>query len=190
MQSTTTAPEPLVGPQHAMQYITSYNPEWPGRFRRIASRLMQFLPDTCRLHHVGSTSVPGMPAKDVIDIDIECPLGSMPRIIASLNEVGYSHEGDKGIPGREAFCPMTDSESATLPPHHLYACESGAHELKKHLAYRDYLIANQERAEWLASQKIALDERAKSREAYILNKDACYSVITEESLTWAKKSAH
>lgn len=172
-----------------MQCITPYNSEWPARFRQIAGRLMQFLPDTCRIHHVGSTSIPSMPAKDIIDMDIECPIGSMSQIVAALNEAGYCPEGDKGISGREAFCPKADSEAARLPLHHLYACEAGAHELQKHLAFRDYLIANQGRAQWLAGRKVAIDKAAESREAYILNKGDCYSMITEESLTWVNKPA-
>lgn len=167
-----------------MQYITEYNPDWPNRYDAIASSLRSFLPKDCRLHHVGSTSVPGMPAKDIIDIDIECPTGAMKNVISRLQNVGYQHEGDKGIQGREAFCPLANSIPSRLPAHHLYACETDSRELKKHLAFREYLIAHPNRAEWLAEQKIEADKMAKDRDSYIEGKSRFYEIITTESLKW------
>jgi GrpB-like predicted nucleotidyltransferase (UPF0157 family) len=168
--------------------MVEYNPDWPQKFRQIASWLMQYVPDGCKIHHVGSTSVPGMPAKDIIDLDIECPTGAMPHLIDTLGAAGYDHEGDKGISGREAFTARLNTEAAVLPSHHLYACASGAQELKKHLAFRDYLIANPGRAEWLAAEKIAIDDQSESRNAYIEGKTHCYAAITIESLEWANKA--
>jgi GrpB-like predicted nucleotidyltransferase (UPF0157 family) len=173
-----------------MRYITEYKPEWLGRFWRIASQLREFLPSDCRVHHVGSTSVPGMPAKDIIDLDIECSHGSMPIVIRALAQAGYEHEGDKGIRGREAFRPYPGSEAGTFPSHHLYACETGADELKKHLAFRNYLVDNPDRAKWLAAQKIAVDAAAESRDAYIEKKGDFYTAITTEALDWAKQAVH
>ena len=173
-----------------MQYITEYNPEWPQRVTQIVEYLTPFLADNVIAHHIGSTSIPGMPAKDVIDLDIEYDRGSRQTVIDGLAHAGYEHEGDLGISGREAFKPAQSSEAASLPTHHLYACESGAHELLKHLAYRDYLVAYPARRKWLATQKIAVDASAESRDSYIQNKSCYYSVITSESLEWANKSLH
>ena len=132
--------------------------------------------------------MPGMPAKDIIDLDIECPAGRMTSVVKALSEIGYVHEGDKGIRGREAFHPMAGSAPASWPPHHLYACQANAHELLKHLAYREYLRHNDDRAEWLAQQKISADRRANSRDEYIANKNEAYAIITRESLSWARRS--
>lgn len=165
-----------------MKFIISYNEAWPLRFEQIARSLRDILPATCRFHHVGSTAVLGMPAKDIIDLDIECPDGSMASIIAALDGAGYAHRGDLGIPTREAFSPKAGSLAATFPEHHLYACESQSPELFKHLAFRDYLIQHTERAAWLAAQKIIVDQSANSREAYIENKADAYAVITREAL--------
>jgi GrpB-like predicted nucleotidyltransferase (UPF0157 family) len=129
-----------------------------------------------------------MPAKDIIDLDVECPTGAMPSIINGLDAAGYVHEGDKGIPMREAFCPKTGSLASKLPRHHLYACESRSPELFKHLAWRDYLRLHVQRAKWLATQKIAKDRSANSRAAYIENKSTAYAIIARESLLWAKKA--
>jgi GrpB-like predicted nucleotidyltransferase (UPF0157 family) len=171
-----------------MQYITPYNPDWPHRFNRIASHLAPFLPTMCQIHHVGSTSISGMPAKDIIDLDIECPHGAIPLVIAALAGAGYKHEGDKGIPGREAFRPLPDSGASHLPAHHLYACERGAEALIKHLVFRDYLTSHPERARWLAAKKIAVDNTAPTRDAYIEAKGDCYALISAESLLWADQT--
>ncbi len=171
-----------------MKCITPYIDDWPNAFQQISRFLRVTLPETCLIHHVGSTSIPGMPAKNIIDLDIECPNGTMSSIIGALNGAGYFHEGDKGIPMREAFCPKMESPASKLPQHHLYACESQSPELFKHQAFRDYLILHVQRAKWLASKKIAIGKSAKSRAAYIEKKSDAYAIITIESLSWANKA--
>jgi len=129
-----------------------------------------------------------MPSKDIIDVDIECPAGCMSAVIRALDKPGYEHEGDKSIPGREAFQAVQDSLVAGLQPHHLYACESPAWELHKHLAFRDFLIAHRHRMNWLAEQKRLADHMAQTREEYMQNKAQAYLIITAESLEWAGRS--
>ena len=150
-----------------MKFIRQYDEGWIDDFNDIARFLGTYLPDEMLIHHVGSTSIPSMPSKDIIDIDIECPNGSINRVIAVLTQAGYEHEGDLGIPTREAFSPRDDSNVFRLRPHHLYACESDSPELRRHLVFRDYLIAHPERASWLADEKRRADELAVSRDAYI-----------------------
>ena len=172
-----------------MHYITEYNADWPRRFKQIAESLRIHCAQGWKIHHVGSTSVPGMPAKDIIDLDIECPVGAMPAVIRALAAAGYEHEGDLGIPTRESFRPFPDSLAATLPIHHLYACESDSPELFKHLAFRNYLISHSSRANWLAEQKRLADANGQSRAEYIQNKSAAYVTIVDEASAWAKSSA-
>ena len=171
-----------------MKYIVPYNNEWPIRFNAIAQFLRGYIPDGCLIHHVGSTAVPGMPAKDIIDVDVECPDGSMASVIEALERARYDHEGDLGIPTREAFKPRIGSTALSLPCHHLYACETRSPELFKHIAFRDYLICHPTRAEWLASQKVRADELANSRAEYIENKSSAYETIEGEILSWADRA--
>lgn len=173
------------GTVQAMNYISEYKVEWVEGFEVISRFLETCLPDGLRIHHVGSTSVPGMPAKDIIDVDIECPLGAMAQVIAHLALAGFEHMGDQGIPTREAFRPRGGSAATLLRPHHLYACESGSPELRRHLAFRDYLLANPSRANWLAKEKRSADEAAASRDLYIQSKAASYEAIVLEAVRWA-----
>jgi len=90
------------------------------------------------VEHVGSTSVPGLAAKPVIDIDAVIPsIADMPAAIERLAALGYVHRGNLGIEDREAF-----ESPAGLPAHHIYACVQGSTALANHLAIRDCLRRN------------------------------------------------
>lgn len=93
---------------------------------------------------MGSTSVAGLAAKPIIDIDVvirdSTPLKT---VVAALAKAGYVHEGDLGIPQREAFCY---DEKAHLQKHHLYVCPESSRELRRHGAFRDYLRSHPEAA--------------------------------------------
>jgi len=162
--------------------ISEYQPDWRSRFERIASYLERFLDATCKIHHIGSTSIPGMPAKDIIDISIEHPSQGKTKIVQALQSAGYQHLGDLGLVGREAFKAISHDMLNHLPLHHLYACETGAYELKKHLAFKKYLIANRDRATWLANMKRLSAKQSNSKFEYIESKSIYYELITQESL--------
>ena len=85
----------------------------------------------------GSTSVEGLSAKPIIDIDVVIPdRDCLNDVISALRKIGYEHEGDQGIPGREAFKYKGKEH---LRKHHLYVCAQDSEELKRHIAFRDYL---------------------------------------------------
>lgn len=116
--------------------IEAYDSAWPRTFDNLQRSLSRALGDAAaRVEHVGSTSVPGLAAKPIIDIDIVVPsVDRMPVVIERLKDLGYQHRGDQGVPGREAF-----ARPEGAAPHHLYACVEGADELRRHLAFRDRL---------------------------------------------------
>jgi GrpB-like predicted nucleotidyltransferase (UPF0157 family) len=80
-------------------------PGWSAAFERVASELRRALADVsdAAVQHVGSTSVPGLSAKPVLDVDVIVPASEVSAAIAALERVGYRHRGDPGIPQREAF---------------------------------------------------------------------------------------
>jgi len=121
--------------------VRPYNPIWKLFFLLIRKRLQSVLhTDAKFIHHVGSTAVEGLPAKPIIDIDIEIQSNqSFEDIKHKLNRLGYQHVGDQGINGREVF---KLNKWNLLPKHHLYVCVSGSSELKRHLGFRDYLRNN------------------------------------------------
>lgn len=123
--------------------VEKYDPAWAQDFRQIEQELKEALGDLAlRIEHVGSTSVKGLSAKPIIDIDIVIPdYSRFDAVVAALEKIGYIHEGDLGIPGREAF---KYSGKEHLRRHHLYVCTETSEELKRHLAFRDYLRSHPE----------------------------------------------
>ena len=121
--------------------VESYDEAWKDDFAAIRDELEAVLNGlVLRIEHVGSTSVEGLSAKPVIDIDVVISDRSiLPEVISALESIGYSHEGDLGIPGREAFKYEGKDH---LKKHHLYVCAQDAEELKRHIAFRDYLRSN------------------------------------------------
>ena len=118
--------------------VQSYDESWKTDFIAIRDELDAALKDLAlRIEHVGSTSVEGLAAKPIIDIDVVISDRSvLPEVVSALGRIGYTHEGDLGIPGREAFKYEGKDH---LKKHHLYVCAQDSEELKRHLAFRDYL---------------------------------------------------
>ena len=120
--------------------VVPYEPRWPEVFAAFADRVCQALGDELALavEHVGSTSVLGLAAKPVIDLDVVIPTAAdLPVVIERLATIGYVHEGDKGLAGRDAFMWPPGEER-----HHLYVCPKGSVPLQEHLLFRDYLRAH------------------------------------------------
>lgn len=126
-------------------FVVPYDPLWIQSFNQIREELESALGALAvAIEHVGSTSVAGLSAKPIIDIDIVISDKSMlSETIEALSQIGYIHEGDLGISGREAF---TYEDKKHLMKHHLYVCPSDSPELRRHLAFRDYLRTHPEAA--------------------------------------------
>jgi GrpB-like predicted nucleotidyltransferase (UPF0157 family) len=130
--------------------IKEYTKDWVEDFEKIKQKLETVLPTTTKIEHVGSTSVPNLAAKSIIDIDIiyfEHSTNDFEKIKKALIQVGYFHAGNQGIKDREVFKrvdEITKKEDEILDKiiHHLYVCSSESEELKRHLLFRDYLRKN------------------------------------------------
>ena len=118
--------------------VLPYDEKWKDDFAAIRDELNTVLGGlVLRIEHVGSTSVEGLPAKPIIDIDaVISDRAVLPDVITALGKLGYSHEGDLGLPGREA---VKDVGKEHLRQHPLYVCAEDSAELKRHLGFRDYL---------------------------------------------------
>lgn len=126
--------------------VEDYNPRWSEEFELLKSVFEYILKEyNIKVEHVGSTSVKGLSAKPILDIDIisYCK-DEIPKIINELEKVGYKHIGDVGIVGREAFSressdsPIYDGNKYDFS-HNLYVCQDGITALRNHILFRDYL---------------------------------------------------
>lgn len=123
--------------------VVPYNEQWKTDFETIKQHLLTAIKDIIiSIEHIGSTSVEGLYAKPIIDIDVVIKDYSVfDTVVEKLASLGYIHEGNLGIKDREAF---DYKGNADLPKHHLYVCPQFSKELHKHITFRDYLRNNPE----------------------------------------------
>ncbi len=118
--------------------VVPYDAAWKSSFEEIKKELLAAVGDLAvGIEHIGSTSVEGLCAKPCIDMDLVIAKDAdFSAVCQGLSSIGYFHEGDLGIAGREAF---GYEGKAHLMKHHLYVCRQGCAELRRHLAFRDFL---------------------------------------------------
>jgi GrpB-like predicted nucleotidyltransferase (UPF0157 family) len=155
--------------------IEDYDPTWPSAFARLAARIRAALGDVAvAIEHIGSTAVPGLSAKPVIDLDaIIASPADLPEAIQRLQSIGYVYEGDLGIAGREAFRSPPGG-----PPHHFYVLSAGADELRRHLVFRDALRAKGDlRNRYDELKRSLAREHQNDRRAYTDGKTAFITAV-------------
>ena len=130
-------PEPILVP---------YDPAWSETFAQMCEVYAAALEGlSVAIEHVGSTAIPGLMAKPILDIDIVIPTReALPEVVVRLAKLGYRHNGDQGIPEREVFKASESTAPYTEPSriwmaHHLYVCHADSAELRRHLQFRDAL---------------------------------------------------
>lgn len=133
--------------------VEDYSPQWALNFQKLKSIYKTNLGDLALdIQHVGSTSVVGLAAKPVLDIDVIIENREILNdVIPRLEKIGYQHIGDLGVIDREAFKRrpgniISDDIDSILQKHNLYVCIKDSFHLKSHLQFRDYLRKNPEKA--------------------------------------------
>ena len=126
-------------------FVLPYDEAWEKNFADIKAEIQAALgASALRIEHVGSTAVRGLSAKPIIDIDVViADYSVLGTAVSALSSIGYRHEGDLGIAGREAFGYEGKEH---LQKHHLYVCPQDSAELKRHIAFRDYLRSHPDAA--------------------------------------------
>jgi GrpB-like predicted nucleotidyltransferase (UPF0157 family) len=162
--------------------VVDHDPEWPRRFAEEAARVKAALGDTLvRLHHVGSTSVPGLAAKPIIDMLAEVTsVRELDASAGALEALGYEGLGEYGIPGRRYFRKGGDRRT-----HQIHAFRHGGPEVRRHLALPAYLRAHPEEACRYAALKRQLAARfPEDIEGYMNGKDAFVKALEQRALAW------
>jgi GrpB-like predicted nucleotidyltransferase (UPF0157 family) len=133
--------------------LEDHDPRWAAYFLELKEIYVASLGGLfLSIEHVGSTSIPGIKAKPILDIDIViADSATFPDVVRQLEKLGYLHEGDLGIKGREAFKRLSAETPVRhprreWPKHNLYVCRQGAASLQNHLLFRDYLRDHPEEA--------------------------------------------
>jgi GrpB-like predicted nucleotidyltransferase (UPF0157 family) len=147
--------------------LTSYSPDWPTQFHAIREELLSaFAPTAVTIEHIGSTSVPGLAAKPVIDVLLGArSLADIESKIKPLSEIGYSYvpKYEREVPMRRYFVRA----STTSLRVHLHAVELGSRIWQAHLAFRDRLRADANLCAQYQTLKLRLaEEFADDKSAY------------------------
>lgn len=133
--------------------LVPHSLEWEPKVKAEAARIMSALGDNClRIHHIGSTAVPTICAKPVLDLLPEVKsLDCLDTDKASLLVLGYEWWGEYGIPSRR-YCTLND-ETTGRRLVQLHCFQTGAPEIERHLAFRNYLQAHPEKAQEYEAEK-------------------------------------
>ena len=144
--------------------IQPYSSSWIPDFENLKAELEKGLQSIdYRIEHVGSTAVPGLAAKAIIDIDIiYAGQEAFEKIKSGLIQIGYYHNGNQGIEDRDVFKRNANGSNEILDTivHHLYVCKLNSPALERHLLFRDYLRKNEEARNTYQQMKYELAEKA------------------------------
>ena len=171
-----------LGLESGVVRLVPYDPAWPSLFVAEAGRLQTFFAAAglvVLLEHTGSTAIPGLAAKPVLDILAGYPEGApVTDYIDALTSADYVHRGEQGIPGREFF------RRGNPRSYHLHLAAVDSPFWRDHLTFRNRLRADKSLREAYAALKHDLAARfPRDREAYIEGKEPFVKEILRGGLS-------
>jgi GrpB-like predicted nucleotidyltransferase (UPF0157 family) len=166
--------------------LADYDPEWPCLAARYAEGLDFLGGNLVTVHHFGSTSVPGLVAKPIIDlIPLVKDMDALDAERARMEAMGYGWHGEYGIKGRR-FCTLNDAGGERLVNFHFFRADS--QEIKRHIAFRDYLRAHPDIAKDYGNEKRrAQSLHPENSHKYSDEKDAWIRAAELRALEWFSK---
>lgn len=169
--------------------VTPYNEQWAWMYEEEANRLrLIFGEQWVAVHHIGSTSVPGLEAKPIIDIILVVQdIQLVDERNRSMQEIGYEPRGENGITGRRYFQKGGDHRT-----HHVHVFQVGSREIERHLAFRDYLREHPEAVQEYGQWKRQLAQRYPyDIGSYIQGKNDLVLEIERKAMEWqASRNNH
>jgi GrpB-like predicted nucleotidyltransferase (UPF0157 family) len=163
--------------------LAAYNPEWPQMAASHAERLGVLGSTLVTVHHIGSTSVPGLAAKPIIDLmPLVTDLADLDRERRCVEALGYDWHGELGISGRR-YCTLSDEAGIRIVQLHFFNADSSRAE--RHIAFRDYLRAHPDAASAYEREKRhAQDLHPNDSHAYTDEKAAWIRDTEAKALVW------
>jgi GrpB-like predicted nucleotidyltransferase (UPF0157 family) len=160
------------------------NPAWREEFESESRRIALVMGENVvAIHHIGSTAIPGIYAKPVIDFLIEVKnIRETDAQTAVIGALGYEAMGEFGLPGRRYF---RKESSRGIRTHHVHTYEANSPEISRHLAFRDYMIAHPDAAQQYSELKRQLAKQyPQDIEGYMDGKDEFVKVMEKKALEW------
>lgn len=163
--------------------FTTYSPEWPREFAREAERLQALLgEEMITIHHIGSTSVPGLEAKPIIDLmPLVHDITRIDGYTDAMTAAGYTAWGEHGLPGRRYF--TKDAGEVRTHNAHIYGVDNP--EVVRHLAFCTYLRAHPDACtEYVAIKRTAYAQHPADIQADNDYKNAWIKRMEGVAIAW------
>ena len=163
--------------------LSPYDPKWPARAEALSKKLSALGPYLLKTHHIGSTSVPGLVAKPIIDMmAVVTDMQTLDQNRGQVEALGFKWHGEFGIEGRR-FCTLATDEGARVS--HLHFFQTNSPHVAANLVFRDYLRAHPAEARAYEKEK----RRAQNRQpndtvAYSKEKAAWIEHTLTKALKW------
>lgn len=164
--------------------VVPHNPRWRDAFEAEAKQVAAALGENVvAIHHIGSTAIPNIYAKPVIDLLVEVrDITEVDGQSSAMEALTYEVMGEYGIPGRRYF--RKDNHEG-IRTHHIHTFEAGSAEVERHLAFRDYMIAHPEDAQRYSELKRKLaQEHPQSIDGYMDGKDGFIKEMDQKAAEW------
>ncbi|MEN2767043.1 GrpB family protein [Ornithinibacillus xuwenensis] len=162
--------------------VVPYRKEWPSLFQSEVAELKKiFGLEVDHIYHIGSTAVPGLAAKPIIDImPVVHDINRIDDFHDAMIGIGYEPRGENGIPGRRYF-----QKGGNNRTHHVHVYEQGSQEIKRHLAFRDYLRTHRSAVKRYGELKKELAKQHPfDMDSYIRGKHNVVLEIESEAIKW------
>ncbi len=166
--------------------VVDYNPAWEQMFRKEAEKIRVILgANAVAIHHIGSTAVPGLRAKPIIDIlPVVRELDPVDKLNGQFEALGYECLGEFGIPGRRYYRKGGDDRTHQI---HLFSAQNEA-EIRRHLAFRDYLRSHPQAAAVYGELKSRLATRyPEDIDGYCDGKAPFVQSLEQVALHWYER---
>jgi GrpB-like predicted nucleotidyltransferase (UPF0157 family) len=164
--------------------VVRYDPAWKAEFIKESKSIYDIMgKEILKIHHIGSTSIPGIVAKSVIDILVEVKnIENIDLYNEGLKNLGYIAKGEYGIENRRFFLKGLYNRT-----HHIHVFETGNSEIKRHTNFRDYMIEHPEESKQYGELKKELAIKFRyDNEGYCNGKDTFIKEIDKKAYEWDK----
>lgn len=162
--------------------LVDHDPSWIGLAAAHADQLRVLGDLLLDVHHIGSTAIPGLMAKPIIDLlPVVTSLAALDRQMWRIEALGYECHGEYGIPGRR-FCALPGVDTRLV---HLHFFETGSDQIRHNIAFRDYIRAHPDVAQAYAREKCrARDLHAGNSHGYTAEKSAWVRATAADAHAW------
>lgn len=164
--------------------VVPHNPRWRTVFETEAKQIATIMGENViAIHHIGSTAIPNIYAKPVIDLLIEVKdITQVDKQTSAMESLGYEVKGEFGISGRRYF--RKDNQKG-IRTHQIHVFETGSAQIERHLAFRDYMLAHPANAQKYSALKRKLaEEHPHNIDGYMDGKDGFIKEMDRRAAQW------